>query len=234
MSDSDYDETHTGNRSANPARAVELDPFEFLAGAGEAPSSREYASGSVVFSQGEAADAVFYIRSGKVKLSLLSPRGKEAIIALLETGDFFGEGALAGQAARMATATTLSAASIARVQKAVMLRALRERAEFAERFISHLLMRNVRFEEDLTDQLFNSSERRLARALLRLADFGKAHGNEPVIAKISQKNLAEMVGTTRSRVSFFMNKFRRLGLIEYGGDDELRVHRSLLNVLIQD
>jgi len=188
----------------------------------------------VVFSQGEAADAVFYIRSGKVKLSLLSPRGKEAIIALLETGDFFGEGALAGQAARMATATTLSAASIARVQKAVMLRALRERAAFAERFISHLLMRNVRFEEDLTDQLFNSSERRLARALLRLADFGKAHGNEPVIAKISQKNLAEMVGTTRSRVSFFMNKFRRLGLIEYGGDDELRVHRSLLNVLIQD
>jgi CRP/FNR family cyclic AMP-dependent transcriptional regulator len=219
----------------SPARAaIEIDPFEYLSSAGEAASSREYASGMVVFSQGEPADAVFYIRAGKVKLSLLSPRGKEAIIALLETGDFFGEGSLAGQVARMATATTLSAATIARVPKAVMVRVMRERAEFADRFISHLLLRNLRFEEDLTDQLFNSSERRLARALLRLAQFGKSESTEPVIAKISQKNLAEMVGTTRSRVSFFMNKFRRLGLIEYGGEDELRVHSSLLNLLIQD
>src|ERR1700681_4094766 len=132
MSDSDYDETSSGNRNVTPARSAELDPFELLSGAGEAPSGREYASGTVVFSQGEAADAVFYIRSGKVKLSLLSPRAKEAIIALLETGDFFGEGALAGQAARMATAATLSTASIARVPKAVMLRGRRERAEFAD------------------------------------------------------------------------------------------------------
>ena len=218
----------------NRARGTDIDPFEYLSTAGEPVSSRDYALGTLVFSQGEPADAVCYIRSGKVKLSLLSPRGKEAIIALLETGDFFGEGALAGQAARMATATTLSAATIARVPKAVMLRVLRERAEFAERFISHLLLRNLRFEEDLTDQLFNSSERRLARALVRLAEFGKADSSAPVISKISQKNLAEMVGTTRSRVSFFMNKFRRLGLIEYGGDDELRVHSSLLNVLSQD
>jgi CRP/FNR family cyclic AMP-dependent transcriptional regulator len=218
----------------NRARGTDIDPFEYLASAGEAVSSRDHASGTHVFSQGEAADAVYYIRSGKVKLSLLSPRGKEAILALLETGDFFGEGALGGQAARMTTATTLSAATIARVPKAVMLRVLRERAEFADRFISHLLLRNLRFEEDLTDQLFNSSERRLARALVRLAEFGKADGGAPVISKISQKNLAEMVGTTRSRVSFFMNKFRRLGLIEYGGDDELRVHSSLLNVLTQD
>ena len=218
----------------NPARVAELDPFEYLSGAGEAASTRVYAQGTVVFSQGEPTDAVFYIRTGKVKLSLLSPRGKEAIIALLETGDFFGEGALTDQDARMATATTLSATTIARVPKAVMLRALRERAEFADRFISHLLSRNLQFEEDLTDQLFNSSERRLARALLRLARFGKSDCAEPVIPRISQKNLAEMVGTTRSRVSFFMNKFRRLGLIEYGGDDELQVHNSLLNVLIGD
>jgi CRP-like cAMP-binding protein len=218
------------NQAANSG----LDPFEYLSTAGEAASSREFAPGMVVFSQGEPADAVFYIRTGKVKLSLLSHRGKEAIIALLGTGDFFGEGAVAGQAARMATATTLSAATIARVPEAVMHRVLRERAEFAERFISHLLARNVRFEEDLTDQLFNSSERRLVRALVRLADFGKARGADPLIAKISQKNLAEMVGTTRSRVSFFMNKFRRLGLIEYGGEDELRVHGSLLNILTQD
>lgn len=218
------------NQAANSG----LDPFEYLSTAGEATTSREFAPGTVVFSQGEQADAIFYIRSGKVKLSLLSHRGKEAIIALLGAGDFFGEGALAGQTARMATATTLSAATIARVPEGVMQRVVRERAEFAERFIIHLLARNMRFEEDLTDQLFNSSERRLVRALVRLADFGKAHDSDPVIAKISQKNLAEMVGTTRSRVSFFMNKFRRLGLIEYGGEDDLRVHGSLLNILTQD
>jgi CRP/FNR family cyclic AMP-dependent transcriptional regulator len=219
--------------AAHSQRVGSLDPFVYLSEARSDATSRDYAQAAVIFSQGEPADAVYYIRSGRVKLSLLSARGKEAIIAILQTGDFLGEGCLAGQAVRWSSATALSKATLVRIPVAAMLKALLE-ADFSERFMAHLLARNIRFEEDLTDQLFNSSERRLARALLLLANFGKEGRSEPVVAKISQKNLAELVGTTRSRVSFFMNKFRRLGLIEYGGDDELRVHSSLLNVVLHD
>jgi CRP/FNR family cyclic AMP-dependent transcriptional regulator len=212
--------------------APKFDPEAFLAGFGEGRSSRIYAMGRAVFSQGEQADAVFYLQRGKVKLSLLSPRGKEAVIAILGPDDFFGEGCLAGQPVRMATATAITPCTVMRVERSAMVRALLERPEFAEKFIAHLLSRNIRIEEDLTDQLFNSSEKRLARVLLLLANFGKAESPEPVIAKLSQQTLADMIGTTRSRVSFFMNKFRRLGFIEYNGG--LHVNSSLLNVVLHE
>jgi CRP-like cAMP-binding protein len=209
-----------------------FDPEEFLAGVGEGRSNRGYASGRALFTQGEAADAVFYVQRGKVKLSLLSPRGKEAVIAILGANDFVGEGCLAGQPIRMATATAIAPCWVMRVEKSAMIRALGDRPEFAEKFIAHLLSRNIRIEEDLTDQLFNSSEKRLARVLLLLANFGKEGAPEPVIAKLSQQTLADMIGTTRSRVSFFMNKFRRLGFIEYNGG--LHINSSLLNVVLHE
>ena len=186
----------------------------------------------MVFSQGDPADAIFYIQKGKVKLTVVSNAGKEAVIAILGAGDFLGEGCLAGQPVRLATATAMSDCSIVRLEKAATIRVLHDEPAFSEMFLSYLLSRNMRIEEDLVDQLFNSSEKRLARVLLLLANFGKEGKPEPVIAKISQETLAEMIGTTRSRVSFFMNKFRKMGFIEYNG--ELHVHSSLLNIVLHD
>jgi CRP-like cAMP-binding protein len=185
-----------------------------------------------IFSHGDVAEAVFYIQTGKVKLTVVSKQGKEAVIAILEGGAFFGESCLAGQSLRTATATALEESDIMRVDKGVMLRVLHEEPTFAELFMTYLLAHTIRVEEDLVDQLFNSSEKRLARALLLLANFGKEGKPETAIAKINQETLAEMIGTTRSRVSHFMNKFRKLGFIEYNG--ELRVYSSLLNVVLHD
>jgi len=209
-----------------------FNPAAFLADVGEGRSNRTYVAGQAVFTQGAPADAVFFLQRGKIKLSLLSPQGKEAVIAILGANDFFGEGCLAGQRVRMSTATALSPCSVMRVEKSAMIRALADRPEFSGKFIVHLLSRNIRIEEDLTDQLFNSSEKRLARLLLLLANFGKEGSPEPVIPNMSQQTLADMIGTTRSRVSFFMNKFRRLGFIEYNGG--LHVNSSLLNVILHE
>jgi CRP/FNR family cyclic AMP-dependent transcriptional regulator len=186
----------------------------------------------MIFSQGDAADAVFYIQSGKVKLTVVSQQGKEAVIAILERGAFFGESCLAGQNIRPATVTTVEDSSIVRFDKDVMIRLLHDDPAFAEFFMSVLLVHNIRIQEDLVDQLFNSSEKRLARVLLLLAHFGKDSKPETVIPRISQETLAEMIGTTRSRVSFFMNKFRKLGFVEYNG--QIHVHSSLLNVVLHD
>ncbi len=192
----------------------------------------------ILFSQGDTTDAVFYIQAGKVKVTVLSEHGKEAVVAILERGAFVGESCLVGQIIRTATATTLEDSRILRIDKAVMLRLLQEQPEFASAFMSYLLRHSIRVQEDLVDQLFNSSEKRLARALLLLAHFGKEGKPETVIAKISQETLAEMIGTTRSRVSFFMNKFRKLGFIDYKGGSRrngvLHVHSSLLNVVLHD
>jgi CRP/FNR family transcriptional regulator, cyclic AMP receptor protein len=185
-----------------------------------------------VFRQGDPSDSVFFIQSGKVKKIVVSEQGKEAVVALLGPGDFFGEGCLAGEARRLATVSAMTKCVIARISKADITRVIHEEPAFAELFIAHLLARNSRIEEDLVDQLFNSSEKRLARVLLLLANFGKEGAPEPVIAKISQETLAEMIGTTRSRVSFFMNRFRQLGLIDYNG--RIEVHRALLNVVLRD
>lgn len=186
-----------------------------------------------MYSQGSPADSVFYLQKGKAKKTVVSDQGKEAVVALLGTGDFFGEGCLAGQALRLATVAALTECVIVRMAKASIIRVIHQEPAFAELFIAHLLHRNSRVEEDLVDQLFNSSEKRLARTLLLLANFGKEEGEpEPVLAKISQETLAEMIGTTRSRVSAFMNKFRKLGLIDYNG--HIEVHRSLLNVVLHE
>jgi CRP-like cAMP-binding protein len=183
----------------------------------------------VLFSQGEPADAIFYVQKGCVKLTVVSKHGKEAVIGILGTGDFFGEGCLAGQPLRRSTATALAECSILRLEKAGIVRLLHEEQAIAELFLKSMLTRNIRLEEDLVDQLFNSSEKRLARVLLLLANFGQEAKPEPVVAKISQETLAAMIGTTRSRVSFFMNRFRKLGFIEYNGN--LKVHSSLTQVL---
>lgn len=209
-----------------------FDPKSFLAMVGEGRSIGEYRKDEIVFSQGDPADAVFYVQSGKVKLTVVSEQGKEAVVALLGTNDFFGEGCLAGQARRIATVATMTDSVIARVEKAAIVRVIRQEPAFSGMFIAHLLARAVRVEADLVDQLFNSSEKRLARLLLLLANFGKDEKPEPILAKISQETLAEMIGTTRSRVSTFMNKFRKLGFIDYNGDIE--VHSSLLNVVLHD
>jgi len=191
-----------------------------------------FEEGQVVFAQGEPANALFYLQKGRVKLTVVSSAGKEAVIAVLGAGDFFGEGCLAGQPQRMGTATAFLESLITRLDKAVVVDLLHREPAFSELLLSYMLTRTIRIEEDLVDQLFNSSEKRLARALLLLANFGKDGKPETVIAKISQETLAEMIGTTRSRVSFFMNKFRRLGFIEYNGT--LQVHSSLLNVVLHD
>ena len=209
-----------------------FDPKVFLSKVNGGRSIIDYPKDKIVFRQGDPADAVFYIESGKVKKTVVSEHGKEAVVALLGSGDFFGEGCLAGEAIRLSTVSTLNKCVIARISKADITRVIHEEPTFAELFISHLLARNSRVEEDLVDQLFNSSEKRLARTLLLLANFGKEGRPEPIIAKISQETLAEMIGTTRSRVSFFMNKFRELGLISYNGSIE--VHSSLLNVVLRD
>ena len=194
-----------------------------------------YRKDQIVFSQGDPADAVFYIQSGKVKITVVSEQGKEAVVAILGTNDFFGEGCLAGQAQRMATVTTMTDSVIVRLEKAAIVRVIHQEPAFSEMFIAHLLGRSIRVEADLVDQLFNSSEKRLARLLLLLANFGKESKPEPIIAKISQETLAEMIGTTRSRVSFFMNKFRKLGFIDYNGyRGGIEVHSSLLNFVLHD
>jgi CRP/FNR family transcriptional regulator, cyclic AMP receptor protein len=210
-------------------------PFDleaFISDAGQGTTKSPYEANKVIFSQGKAADSIFYINEGKVKLTVLSDQGKEAVVAILGPGDFLGEGCLARQPRRMATAVAMTECLITRLDKAAMIRELHDAPEFSEKFMSHLLTRNIRVEADLVDQLFNSSEKRLARMLLILANFGKEGKPEPVIAKVSQEMLAEMIGTTRSRVSFFMNKFRKLGLIDYNG--HLEVHSSLLNVVLLD
>jgi CRP-like cAMP-binding protein len=200
---------------------------------GSGKSKREYLAGEPVFSQGDPADAVFYIQSGKVKLNVVSKRGKEAVIALLPESSFFGEGCLAGQPVRMATASTLQHSTIVRIEKAVMVDLLHREPEFAQQFLTHLLSRNIRMEADLVDHLFNSSEKRLARLLLLMANFGQESKPIPVIAKMSQETLAEMIGTTRSRVSFFLNRFRELGFIDYNSGG-MQVHSSLVSVVLHD
>jgi CRP-like cAMP-binding protein len=213
-----------------PRRSFNLQSF--LAKVGEGTSTGTYRTDQIVFSQGDHADAVFYIESGKVKLTVVSEQGKEAVVALLGTNEFFGEGCLAGQTRRIATVTTMTESVIVRLEKPAIVRVIHQEPAFSEMFIAHLLARAIRVEADLVDQLFNSSEKRLARLLLLLANFGKEEKPEPVLAKISQETLAEMIGTTRSRVSFFMNKFRKLGLIEYNGHIEVR--SSLLNVVLHE
>jgi CRP/FNR family transcriptional regulator, cyclic AMP receptor protein len=209
-----------------------FDAEAFLQSAGAARRVATYPKGKVVFSQGRASDTVMYIQKGGIKISVLSRTGKEAVVAMLGPGDFFGEGALTGQSIRIATATATTSTSVLVIEKDAMLRLLRDEPTFSERFISYMLARNLRVEADLVDHLFNSSEKRLARTLLLLARYGEQEGPEQRLPKISQETLAEMVGTTRSRVNFFMNKFRDLGFIDYNG--HLTVNTSLLSVVLHD
>ena len=210
-----------------------FDPHAFLATIGEGRKSVLFQRKQRIFAQGDTADAVFYIQTGKVKLTVVSKTGKEATIAILSDGEFFGEGGLAGQVLRMSSATAMTDCAILRIDKKAMMEALHREQEFSDLFVAYLLSRNIRYEEDLVDQLFNSSEKRLARILLLLAHFGKEGIPETVVPKISQEMLAEMIGTTRSRVSFFMNRFRKLGFIHYNGAG-LQVHSSLLSVVLHD
>jgi CRP/FNR family transcriptional regulator, cyclic AMP receptor protein len=221
---------------AKREKIAAFDPQVFLSKIGTGRRNETLKPNQVVFSQGEAANTIYYLQKGKAKITVTSKGGKEAVLAILGPGDFFGEGCLNGQSRRIATVTTMVECEIMRLEKSAMVRVLHEEQKFADLFIAHLLHRNSRVEEDLVDQLFNSSEKRLARTLLLLANFGKDGKQEPVIAKISQETLAEMIGTTRSRVSFFMNKFRRLGFIDYSGDrsGDLQVHSSLLNIVLRD
>ena len=213
-------------------RKTIFDPSAFLAQAGAGRTIAAFRKAGVLFTQGEPADAVFYIQKGKIKLTVVSEQGKEAVVAVLGVGEFCGEGCLAGQSRRIATASAITECEIMRLEKAAMLRILQAEPRFSEMFVSYLLTRTIKVEEDLVDQLFNSSEKRLARALLLLANFGKEGKPEPIVAKVSQEMLAEMIGTTRSRVSFFMNKFRKLGFISYNRNIE--VHSSLLSMVLHD
>ena len=210
-----------------------FDPSVFLARLYTGKINREYRPKETIFSQGDKADAVFFLRAGRVQLTIVSTRGKEAVLAILQEGSFFGEGCLAGQPFRMATATAVQRAEVVCVAKGATIKLLHEEPEFAAGFIEYLLSRNIRMEEDLVDQLFNSSERRLARLLLLLANFGQESKPIPVVAKISQETLAEMIGTTRSRVSFFMNRFRKLGFIDYNGGG-MRIHSALVSVVLHE
>lgn len=209
-----------------------FDPKAFLSKVNGGRTVSQCQKNHVVYRQGDPADSVFYIQTGKAKVTVVSEQGKEAVVAVLGPGDFFGEGCLGGQTLRLATVAALTECAITRIPKAEIVSVIHEQPAFAELFISHLLARNSRVEEDLVDQLFNSSEKRLARTLLLLANFGKEGEPEPILAKISQETLAEIIGTTRSRVSFFMNKFRRMGLITYNG--HIEVHRSLLNLVLHE
>jgi CRP/FNR family cyclic AMP-dependent transcriptional regulator len=209
-----------------------FDPKKFLAKVGDGKTIAEYQKDKIVFAQGDVADTVFYLQKGRVKITVVSEQGKEAIVGLLETGHFFGEGCLNDHPLRLTAATAVAECLITRITKAAMIATMHDKPEFSELFMAHLLSRNSRIEEDLIDQLFNSSEKRLARLLLLLANFGKDGRTDLVIEKFSQETLAEMIGTTRSRVSFFMNKFRKLGYIEY--NRKLKIHNSLLNVVLYD
>jgi CRP-like cAMP-binding protein len=222
-------------RSPRVQAIEESPPFDaeaFLESAGAARRVVSYPKGKTVFSQGQPSDTVMYIQKGGIKISVLSRTGKEAVVAMLGRGDFFGEGALTGQSIRIGTATATTLTTVLIIEKAAMLQLLRDEPTFSERFISYMLARNIRIEADLVDHLFNSSEKRLARALLLLARYGDQAGPELRIPRISQETLAEMIGTTRSRVNFFMNKFRDLGFIEYNGD--MKINTSLLNVVLHD
>ena len=210
-----------------------FDPNAFLAKVGKGRTLADYKKNQRVFSQGDPADAIFYIQQGKVRLTVVSQFGKEATIGILGEGDFFGEGALAGQPLRMGSASAMTDCDVLKIDKKAMIEALHREHTFSDLFVAYLLARNIRYEEDLVDQLFNSSEKRLARILLLLAHFGKEGVPETVIPKISQETLAEMVGTTRSRVSFFMNRFRKLGFLHYDTEG-MQVHSSLLNVVLHD
>lgn len=221
-----------GPAAAKNSKSRTFDPDTFLATIGKGRRILAIPKKQTIYAQGDEADAVFYIQKGRVKLTVVSKAGKEATIAILGEGNFFGEGVLAGQVRRMGSAAAMSACEILRVDKKAMMDALHREHAFSDMFVSYLLSRNIRYEEDLVDQLFNSSEKRLARILLLLARFGKDGAPEAAVPKISQETLAEMVGTTRSRVSFFMNRFRKLGFIHYNGG--LQVHSSLLNIVLHD
>jgi CRP-like cAMP-binding protein len=210
----------------------EFDPHTFLATIGAGRKFLTVSKKRTIFTQGDGADSVFYIQTGKVRLTVVSKTGKEATIGIVTEGNFFGEGALAGQLVRMGSAAAMMDCELLRVEKRAMMEALHREHTFSDMFVAYLLARNIRYEEDLVDQLFNSSEKRLARVLLLLAHFGKEGVPETVVPKISQETLAEMIGTTRSRVSFFMNRFRKLGFIHYNGG--LQVHSSLLNIVLHD
>ncbi len=214
------------------AKPLLFDVHTFLAKIGPGRTVISCRKNKRLFSQGDPADAIFYIQSGKVKLTVISKQGKEAVVGILGANDFFGEGCLAGQSVRMSSASAMSACEVMRLEKEHTIRVLHDEPAFSELFLTHLLCRNIRLEEDLVDQLFNSSEKRLARVLLLLANYGKEAKQEPVIPNISQGTLAEIIGTTRSRVNHFMNKFRKLGLIDYNGG--LHVHSSLLNIILHD
>jgi CRP-like cAMP-binding protein len=211
-----------------------FDPKEFLAKANGERTISKYQLNQVVFSQGDPADSVFYIHEGKVKVTVISEQRKEAVVAVLGPNEFCGEGCLTGQPLRIATATAMTECNIMRLEKAAVVRVLHDEPAFSEMFVSHLLARTIRVEADLVDQLFNSSEKRLARALLLLANFGKEGRPEPIIARVSQETLAEMIGTTRSRVNQFMNKFRQLGFIDYNSTGTMEIHSSLLSVVLND
>jgi CRP/FNR family transcriptional regulator, cyclic AMP receptor protein len=213
-------------------RALTFSSRTFLKKIGSRRTSQNYRNKQPIFSQGDAADAMFYVEAGNVKLTVLSKRGKKAVIAIFRQGDFFGEGCLGAPSLRMSTASAVQLSTIVRVEKAVIVRIIHDDPVFARHLIAHLLSRVVRLEEDFLDQLFNSSEKRLARTLLLLASFGARSKPDPAVLKVSQGTLAEMIGTTRSRVSFFMNRFRKLGLIEYNGS--LRVHKTLLAYLLHE
>src|SRR6266851_4425697 len=222
-----------GSSTQANKKGREFNPMTFLATIGEGRKNLTFPKKQGIFAQGDTADAVFYIQKGKVKLTVVSKTGREATIGILSEGDFFGEGTLAGQALRMGSAAAMTDCEILRIDKKAMISALHREHAFSDLFVAYLLARNVRYEEDLVDQLFNSSEKRLARVLLLLAHFGKDGKPESVVPKVSQEVLAEMIGTTRSRVSFFMNRFRKLGFVDYG-DSGLQVHSSLLHVVLHD
>jgi CRP/FNR family cyclic AMP-dependent transcriptional regulator len=216
----------------NDINQAMFDPKEFLANVGEGKTILEFRKDEIVFAQGDVANTVFYIQKGRVKVVVISEQGKEAVVGILEPGQFFGEGCMNGHSLRIATTTAMEECVVTTITKAAMLAALRDQPMFSELFMTYLLTRNSRIEEDLIDQLFNSSEKRLARLLLLLANFGKEGSPQPITPNISQETLAEMIGTTRSRVSFFMNRFRKLGLISYNG--KIEVHSSLLNAVLYD
>jgi CRP/FNR family cyclic AMP-dependent transcriptional regulator len=220
-------------RGASRKKAgTSFDARKFLAKVGKGKTISEFEKDQIIFSQGDPADAVFYIQKGRIKLTVISEQGKEAVVGILGPGQFFGEGCLNGHPVRVTTGSAIVACRITRIAKAAMIATMHDQPDFSELFMAYLLTRNSRIEEDLIDQLFNSSEKRLARLLLLLANFGKDGRPEPIVGTFSQETLAEMIGTTRSRVSFFMNKFRKLGYIEYNG--KLEIHNSLLNVVLYD
>ena len=232
MSRSSRTKRNKPSAKSKAARSALFDPAVFLATAALGRDISKHSKKEIIFAQGEEADAIFYIRKGRVKVAVVSKEGKEAVVALLGQDEFVGEGCLIGQPKRLATASAMTECETMRVAKTEIQRLLRDEPAFSQMFVTHILTRNARVEEDLVDQLFNSTEKRLARLLLLLANFGKEGRTEPILAKISQETLAEMIGTTRSRVSHFMNKFRKMGFIEYNG--HLAVHNSLVGVLLTD